>query len=163
MAAPAFAMTLGNSMLRQFDPTHEIRGGVNAASEALGPGALGPVRVLVTFPDGDADGPASRDHAGHHRSTRMAQAPNVATVSPPVFGKDDDSALMSAVLSVDLEDFRAREAVDWLRAETTGVDSDGAHRCGWPDGADQGLRRSGVGGAAAGLPVRLGHRVRRCC
>ena len=36
LAAPAFSMVLGNSMLRQFDPTHEIRGGVNAAAEALG-------------------------------------------------------------------------------------------------------------------------------
>src|SRR6476620_7977907 len=40
LAAPAFSMVLGNSMLRQFEPTHEIRGGVNAAAEALGPGAL---------------------------------------------------------------------------------------------------------------------------
>ena len=53
-AAPAFSMMLGNSMQRQFDATHEIRGGVNAAAEALGPGALGPVRVLVTFPEGNA-------------------------------------------------------------------------------------------------------------
>src|SRR5690606_33946521 len=44
MAAPTVAMELGNSMQRQFEPTHEIRGGVNAAAEALGPGALGPVR-----------------------------------------------------------------------------------------------------------------------
>ena len=50
MAAPAFSMVLGNSMQRQFDPTHEIRGGVAAAAHALGPGALGPVRVLVDFP-----------------------------------------------------------------------------------------------------------------
>lgn len=32
LAAPAFNMVLGNSMQRQFDPTHEIRGGVNAAA-----------------------------------------------------------------------------------------------------------------------------------
>ncbi|MDZ7883372.1 MAG: MMPL family transporter [Mycobacterium sp.] len=122
MAAPAFAMTLGNSMLRQFDPSHEIRGGVNAASEALGPGALGPVRVLVTFPDGDAGSPAARstlDTIG----LRMAQGPNVAEVSPAVIGKDNDTAVLSAVLSVDPEDFRAREAVDWMRAELPGVDS----------------------------------------
>ena len=54
LAAPAFSMTLGNSMQRQFEPTHEIRGGVNAAARRWGPGALGPVRVLVTFPDGNA-------------------------------------------------------------------------------------------------------------
>ena len=54
IAAPALSMTLGNSMQRQFPSSHEIRGGVAAAAEALGPGALGPVRVLVTFPGGDA-------------------------------------------------------------------------------------------------------------
>ncbi|MGA9376273.1 MAG: MMPL family transporter [Mycobacterium sp.] len=121
MAAPAFAMTLGNSMLRQFDPTHEIRGGVSAASEALGPGALGPVRVLVTFPDGEADGAAARrtlDTIG----LRMAEGPDVATVSPPVIGKDNDSAIRSAVLSVDPEDFRARDAVDWMRTELPAID-----------------------------------------
>ena len=77
LATPAFAMTLGNSLQRQFEPTHEIRGGISAAAQALGPGALGPIRVLVTFPDGNANGPentggarcaAAEDGAGagHH-------------------------------------------------------------------------------------------------
>ncbi|MCV7359391.1 MMPL family transporter [Mycolicibacterium fluoranthenivorans] len=124
MAAPAFAMSLGNSMLRQFDPSHEIRGGVNAAAEALGPGALGPIRILVTFPTGDADAPQSAPvlDAIH---TRITQAPDVATVSPPVFGKDNRNALMSAVLSVDPEDLGARRTVDWLRAELPKLQTDG--------------------------------------
>ncbi len=120
LAAPAFAMTLGNSMQRQFEAAHEIRGGVNAAAEALGPGALGPVRVLVTFPDGDASGPA---HAGTLRavSDEIAHAPNVVSVQPPVFADDDGSALLSAVLSVDPEDLGARETVDWLRERLPAV------------------------------------------
>ncbi|MCV7253107.1 MMPL family transporter [Mycobacterium hackensackense] len=124
MAAPAFAMSLGNSMLRQFDPSHEIRGGVNAAAEALGPGALGPIRILVTFPTGDADAPQSAPvlDAIH---TRITQAPDVATVSPPVFGQDNRHALMSAVLSVDPEDLGARRTVDWLRAELPKLQTDG--------------------------------------
>ena len=102
LAAPAFSMVLGNSMQRQFDPTHEIRGGVNAAAEALGPGALGPVRVLGDLP--------RRRRASRRRSNapvldavrqEMAQAPNIVSVSPPVFGDDYRSALLSAVLSVD--------------------------------------------------------------
>lgn len=47
MAAPATLMVLGNSLLRQFDSSHEIRTGAAAAAQALGPGALGPVQVLV--------------------------------------------------------------------------------------------------------------------
>ena len=120
MAAPAFAMTLGNSMLRQFDPSHEIRGGVNAAAEALGPGALGPVRVLVTF-----DGPADTPQAGAVLTAveqRMAQGPDVVSVTPAVLGKDNNSALLSAVLAVDPEDFRARDAIDWMRAELPQLD-----------------------------------------
>jgi RND superfamily putative drug exporter len=115
LAAPAFFMVLGNSMQRQFDPTHEIRGGVNAAAAALGPGALGPVRVLVTFPDGNAASAAAKQPALDGVRQRMAQAPNVVSVSPPVFGDDYRRALLSSVLSVDPEDMGARETVDWMR------------------------------------------------
>src|ERR1700744_1554444 len=58
IAAPATSMVLGNSLLRQFDSSHEIRNGVAAAAQALGPGTLGPVQVMVTFPDGGASDPA---------------------------------------------------------------------------------------------------------
>jgi RND superfamily putative drug exporter len=45
----------------------------------------------------------------------MTHGPDVVTVSPPVFGDDNRSALLSAVLSVDPEDAGARAAVDWMR------------------------------------------------
>src|ERR1700744_5453629 len=54
MGVPALSMVLGNSLLRQFSSSHEIRAGVSAASEALGPGALGPVQGLGAFPDAEA-------------------------------------------------------------------------------------------------------------
>jgi uncharacterized membrane protein YdfJ with MMPL/SSD domain len=126
LAAPAFSMVLGNSMQRQFDPTHEIRGGVNAAAEALGPGALGPVRVLVTFPDGNAASASAKEPALDAVRQKIAQGPNVVSVSPPVFGDDYRRALLSAVLSVDPEDMGARETVDWMREQlpkTAGVDA----------------------------------------
>jgi len=120
MAAPALSMSLGNSMLRQFEPDHEIRGGVAAAAEALGPGALGPVRVLVTFPDPTAaDPPNSAALDAVHQ--KLTQAPHVTTVSPPVFGNDNRSALFSAVMSVDPEDMEARETVSWIRQHLPGV------------------------------------------
>jgi heme transporter len=126
LAAPAFAMVLGNSMQRQFEPTHEIRGGVNAAADALGPGALGPVRVLVTFPDGNAASAQAKEPTLDEVRQRMAQGPNVVSVSPPAFGDDYRRALLSAVLSVDPEDMGARDTVDWMRAElpkTSGTDA----------------------------------------
>ncbi|MGO8937025.1 MAG: MMPL family transporter [Mycobacterium sp.] len=116
MAVPAASMVLGNSLLRQFDSSHEIRAGVAAASQALGPGALGPVQVLVTFPDGGASTP---DHAAALAAIRqrMAQAPNIASVGPPQFADDNGSALLSAVLSIDPEDLTARKTIDWMRTE----------------------------------------------
>ncbi|MBS9533260.1 MMPL family transporter [Mycobacterium sp. M1] len=120
LAAPAMSLNLGNSMLHQFDSSHEIRGGVAAASQALGPGALGPIRVLVTMPGSDASAPA---HAELFTAIRdeMTHAPNIASVSPPVFGNDKHSGLLSAVLSVDPEDMTARETIDWMRAHLPGV------------------------------------------
>ncbi|GAB2996163.1 putative transport protein MmpL11 [Mycobacterium bourgelatii] len=127
MAAPATQMVLGNSLLRQFDSSHEIRSGVAAASHALGPGAMGPVQVLVTFPDGNASSP---EHAQILAGIRqhMTQAPNVATVAPPEFGDDNRSALLNAVLTVDPEDLAARQTVDWMRTHLHAVSGIGTAR-----------------------------------
>jgi heme transporter len=135
MAAPATSMVLGNSLLRQFDFSHEIRAGVGAASEALGPGALGPVQVLVTFPDGGA---SSTEHSQTIAAIRqrMTQAPKVISVAPPQVADDNNSALLSAVLSVDPEDMGARHTVDWMRTEL-------------PKVPDQGAARVNVGGPTA--------------
>ena len=115
LAAPAFGMVLGNSMQRQFPSSHEIRGGVAAAAQALGPGALGPVRILVTFPEPDANDAANAPVL-EAVSRAASQAVNIVSVAPPVFGNDNRSALLSAVLAVDPEEMRARDTIDWLRA-----------------------------------------------
>jgi RND superfamily putative drug exporter len=127
MAVPAASMVLGNSLLRQFDSSHEIRAGVGAAAQALGPGALGPIRVLVTFPDGGAASPEhSQTVSAIHQ--RMTQAPNVVSVSPPQFAEDNGSALVSAVLSVDPEDMRARDTVGWMRTQLPKIPDAGTAR-----------------------------------
>ena len=118
LAAPAFSLVLGNSMMRQFNAAHEMRGGVGAAAQALGPGALGPVRVLVGFAGGDASAPDHEPELAAIRDT-IGRAPNViaGSVSAPVFADDNSSALLSAVLSVDPEDMKARETIGWLRSQ----------------------------------------------
>lgn len=119
MATPVTSMMLGNSLLRQFNSSHEIRAGVAAAAQALGPGALGPVQVLITFPDDpntQASSPKHRQTIGAIRN-RMLQAKNVMSVAPPQFADNNCSALLGAVLSVDPEDLGARETVDWMRTE----------------------------------------------
>ncbi|MCV7378257.1 hypothetical protein BST11_25430 [Mycobacterium alsense] len=127
MAAPAASMVLGNSLLRQFDSSHEIRAGVGAAAQALGPGALGPVRVLVSFPDGGAASPEHSQTVGAIRQ-RMTQAPNIVSVSPPQFAEDNGSALVSAVLTVDPEDMKARDTVGWMRTQLPRVPGVGTAR-----------------------------------
>ena len=127
MAVPVSSMVLGNSLLRQFDSSHEIRAGVAAAAQALGPGTLGPIQVLVTFPDGGASAPEHSQLLGAIRQ-RMAQAPDVTSVSPPQFADDNGSALLSAVLSVDPDDLSARQTVGWLRAQLPKVPGAGTAR-----------------------------------
>ncbi|MEM6105333.1 MMPL family transporter [Mycobacterium sp. 050272] len=127
MAAPAASMVLGNSLLRQFDSAHEIRAGVAGASQALGPGALGPIQVMVSFPDGSASAPEHSQTLAAIRQ-RMTQAPHIVSVTPPQFADDNSSALLSAVLSVDPEDMGARQSVDWMRAQLPTVPNEGTAR-----------------------------------
>jgi heme transporter len=124
MAAPAASMVLGNSLLRQFDSSHEIRAGVAGASQALGPGALGPIQVTVSFPDGGASAPEHTQTLAAIRQ-RMTEAPHITSVTPPQFADDNSSALLSAVLSVDPEDMGARQSVDWMRAQLPKVPNEG--------------------------------------
>jgi heme transporter len=127
MAIPALSMVLGNSLLRQFESSHEIRGGVSAAAEALGPGAMGPVQVVVAFPDADASSSAHSQTVTAIRQ-EIAHAPEIVTVAPPVFADDNSSAMFSAVLSVDPEDLRARNTINWMRAHLPAVPGAGAAR-----------------------------------
>lgn len=121
LAAPSLQMQVSNSMLRQFDSSHEIRRGIDAAAVAMGPGALGPVQILLTF-GGDTNGTANADSPAHAQALEtaketIAQAPNVARVSDPIFSTGGHDALISAVLSVDPEATAARDTVSWLRAK----------------------------------------------
>lgn len=114
LAAPSLHMQVSNSMLRQFDSSHEIRRGIDAAAVAMGPGALGPVQILLTF-DGNAQDPQHGQALENAKET-IAQAPNIARVSDPIFSTGGHDALISAVLSVDPEANAARDTVSWLRA-----------------------------------------------
>src|ERR1700744_927160 len=125
MAVPALSMVLGNSLLRQFNSSHEIRAGVSAAAEALGPGALGPVQVLVTFPASDASSPTHTQTLAAIRD-KMAQAPDMASVAAPVFADNNTSAMLSGVLSVDPEDLGARSSIAWMRAHLPEAAGDGS-------------------------------------
>ena len=73
--------------------------------------------MLVTFPEGNAASAPAKEPLLTSIRQKMAQAPNAVSVTPPVFGQDYRSALLSAVLSVDPEDMGSRETVDWMREQ----------------------------------------------
>jgi heme transporter len=83
--------------------------------------------VLVTFPDGGAASPEHGQTIAAIRQ-RMTQAPNTVSVSPPQFAEDNGSALLSAVLSVDPEDMKARDTVGWMRTQLPKVPDAGTAR-----------------------------------
>ena len=87
---------------------------MSAAAEALGPGALGPVQVMVTFPEVDASSPAHSQTLAAIRQ-EIGQAPEMISVAPPVFA-DNRRRHASGVLSVDPEDLGARNTIGWMRA-----------------------------------------------
>ncbi|MGH3560429.1 MAG: MMPL family transporter, partial [Mycobacterium sp.] len=86
-----------------------------------------PIRVLISFPDGAASSPEHSQTVGAVRQ-RMTEAPNIVSVSPPQFAEDNGSAVLSAVLSVDPEDMRARETVGWMRGQLSKIPDAGTAR-----------------------------------
>ena len=72
--------------------------------------------ISITFPDGNAASAPAKEPLLDAVRQEMTKAPDVISVSPPVFGNDYRTALLSAVLSVDPEDLAARNSIDWMRA-----------------------------------------------
>ena len=160
MAVPALSMVLGNSLLRQFNSSHEIRAGVSAASEALGPGALGPVQVLVTFPDGDASSAAHAQTLAAIRK-QIGQAPNIISVAPPVFADNNSSAMLSGgAVGGPRGPRRPQHHRLDARPPSRGRRRIGAGECRRTDRADQRLRRPGVQDPVAGAGLRRADRLR---
>ena len=145
LAAPAFSMVLGNSMQRQFPATHEVRAGVSSAAQALGPGALGPVRVLVTFPDGNAASAPAKEPLLDAVRQEMTKAPTSSRCRRRCSGTTTAPRC-------------SRRCCRWTRrtwppgtASTGCAPTCPGHRPGGradrrrrPHGTDQGLRRPGV-------------------
>jgi uncharacterized membrane protein YdfJ with MMPL/SSD domain len=114
LTAPAFDLTLGDSVLRELPSGNQTAAATETAAGVLGPGAAGPVLVLVDLPEGQVAGPGplATSIARDIRNTR-----EVSTVAGPIPSRDGHSMLFSAVLSVDPEAMAARGVVDELRAD----------------------------------------------
>src|SRR5262249_3942425 len=78
-----------------------------------------------------ADGAAASHEHGQTIAAirqKMTQAPNIVSVSPAQFAEDNGSALLSAVLSVDPEDMKARDTVGWMRTQLPKIPDAGTAR-----------------------------------
>ena len=145
LAAPAFSMVLGNSLLRQFEPTHEIRGGVSAAAR----GAR--ARRARTGP-GAGDVPRrQRQRARAHGAPldavqqKMTQAPERRHGVARRCSATTTAARCCRRCSRSIPRTLARATtVDWMRAQAAaGAGAGTRSRRRRTDRADQGLRRPG--------------------
>lgn len=114
LAAPALDLKVRNSAFSQLDRGNEVTRATGAVASLLGPGALGPIWVLVELPNGSDHGPGA--HRTLSRLTAaLQQDPLVASVGTKRRSTDGRSDLVSAVLKVNPESQAARNAIERLR------------------------------------------------
>ena len=132
IAVPALSLRWGTAALAQLPANNDTRIGFERASEALGPGALGPIQVVADFGGRPVDQGAVAAFVKGARTTD-----GVARVDPPVTSRDGHSALVVVTPDAAPETDAAIAVVERLRA---------------PDGPASSLRAAtvSVGGAAAG-------------
>ena len=114
LAAPALDMNVGNAGLRQIGSGDPFRGGVATIERIAGPGALGPLQIVVGG-NGGRPTPAAVAAVRH----AAASDPAVLRVSAPRISTDAERALLLATLRVDPTSEAARHAVERLRTELT--------------------------------------------
>jgi RND superfamily putative drug exporter len=110
LAIPALQLQFGDGALRQFPAGNETRVGAELAAKATGPGAAGPVQLLVRFEDG-----AKPDLGGY--VSALKRDPEAASVTPPRISRDGRAALIAVTPRHDPESPAAQALVSRLRAD----------------------------------------------
>jgi RND superfamily putative drug exporter len=111
LAAPAFGLELGQPDDGNLARSETQRRAYDALAEAFGPGANGPLLVVVA-----AEAPLGRVPGRLVRA--LAQEPGVAHVEPPQLSAGRDAALLTVVPRTAPQDRRTAELVERLRART---------------------------------------------
>lgn len=120
LAVPALSLRMGGSPLQEFARDDPVSVGVAHAAAVAGPGALAPVRVLISFRAGDASGPGNRALL-ELLQRRIAVDPGIARTLRPLTGRDGRRALLSAVPAANGESGAAIALVGRLRAALPAV------------------------------------------
>lgn len=120
LAAPALDMSVRNSATNQLPEDHELRDGMDAVSEVLGPGALGPAYVRVKFEEGRVTDPAGRQKIDE-LSAALEGDRGIAYVNPPRQSDDGRSALLIGVPNAYPESEATRDTIDRLNRDLQSV------------------------------------------
>ncbi|AEV84638.1 Membrane protein ydfJ [Actinoplanes sp. SE50] len=128
LAAPVLALRLGQMDAGRLPAATESRRSYDTLAEGFGPGANGPLRVVVemfapaTAPDGasttDGQDPRARDDRLVALRAALAQSPGVRTVSDPVISADSAVAVFGVTEQTSPSDERTVELVHRLRDTT---------------------------------------------
>ena len=111
LAIPALSLEWGDGALRQFPEGNETRTGAELAAETVGPGASGPMQIVV-----DADEGTAIDRY----VAELRRDPEVAKVEPPVTSSDGSQLLIVAQPKHDPESPQTRALVARVRADGIG-------------------------------------------
>ncbi|MGV9269732.1 MMPL family transporter [Kitasatospora sp. NPDC003701] len=118
LALPALDLRLGLPGEESKPTSTTQRRAYDHLSEGFGPGFNGPLTVLV-----DAKGAADPKAAAERVGQEVAGLPGVVSVSPPVFNKAGDTAMINAVPSTGPSAAETVELVHTIRDRSPGLKS----------------------------------------
>ncbi|SOB79064.1 MMPL family transporter [Streptomyces sp. 1331.2] len=118
LAAPALDLRLGLPGDEAKPTSTTQRRAYDLLSEGFGPGFNGPLTVLV-----DAKGVADPKAAADAVSRQVSALPGVVTVTPPMFNKTGDTALLSAIPATGPSEAETKDIVHAIRGDAAGLKS----------------------------------------
>ncbi|MGW3040355.1 MMPL family transporter [Kitasatospora sp. NPDC001159] len=116
LAAPALDLRLGLPGDEAKPTSTTQRRAYDQLSEGFGPGFNGPLTVLV-----DAKGTADPKAAAGEVAKTVSGLPGVVTVTPPMFNKAGDTALLNAIPATGPAEAATKDLVHTIRGHAAGL------------------------------------------
>nr|WP_223241854.1 MMPL family transporter [Streptomyces sp. CBMA123] len=116
LAAPALDLRLGLPGDEAKPTSTTQRRAYDLLSEGFGPGFNGPLTVLV-----DVKGTADPKAAAGQVEKTLSGVPGVVTVTPPMFNKAGDTALVSAIPATGPAEAATKDLVHTIRGQAAGL------------------------------------------
>ncbi|MFB7907184.1 MMPL family transporter [Kitasatospora sp. NPDC059146] len=116
LAAPALDLRLGLPGDEAKPTSTTQRRAYDLLSEGFGPGFNGPLTVLV-----DVKGTADPKAAAGEVAKSVSAVPGVVTVTPPMFNKAGDTALLNAIPATGPAESATKDLVHTIRGQAAGL------------------------------------------